>query len=180
MSARILGTILAVPLLSAVSVEALAQTPAAQTPPAQRAPAAPPQIPYGAPIGIESAKKIAAGCVVEAGKHGWSMAIAIVDGSGYLVYFERMPNTQLGSVDVAIDKARSSALFRRPTSAFQATLAAGGDGARVLGLKGVNPNGGGVPIIVDGKVIGAVGISGARAEQDEQVAVAGIKALEKQ
>lgn len=174
MSSKILRTILAATFLATVFVQALAQT-SPQTPPQ-----APPQTPYGVPIDAEAAKKVAAASVVEAQKNKWNLAIAIVDSAGFLVYFERMPNTQLGSVDVAIDKARTSALFRRPTSAFQATLAAGGDGVRVLGLRGVNPNGGGVPIIVDGKVIGAIGISGARAEQDEQVAVAGIKALEKQ
>ena len=105
------------------------------------------------------------------------MAIAIVDGGGFLVYFERLQNTQLASVDLAIEKAKTSALFRRPTKVFQEALATGGDGLRVLGLKGAMPNAGGVPIIVDGKIIGAVGISGGSVEQDAQVATAGANAL---
>lgn len=183
MSSRVLEVLFVVALLAVAATQAPAQTPAptpTQTPAqasTQTAPQGPPQIPYGAPISIEVAKKVAAGAISEAQKNKWNMAIAIVDSAGFLVYFERMPNTQLGSVDVAMDKARTSALFRRPTKAFQDTLAARGDGLRVLGLKGVNPNGGGIPVIVDGKVIGAIGISGARAEQDDQVAAAGIGAL---
>jgi glc operon protein GlcG len=137
----------------------------------------PPQTPYGAPIAIESAKKAAAACVAEARKNNWNMAIAIVDTGGYLVYFERMQNTQLASVDLAIEKAKTSALFRRPTKVFQEALATGGDGLRVLGLTGAMPNAGGVPIIVDDKIIGAVGISGGSVEQDAQVATAGANAL---
>ena len=137
----------------------------------------PPQTPYGAPIALESAKKAAAACIAEARKNNWNMAIAIVDGGGFLVYFERLQNTQLASVDLAIEKAKTSALFRRPTKVFQEALATGGDGLRVLGLKGAMPNAGGVPIIVDGKIIGAVGISGGSVEQDAQVATAGANAL---
>ena len=105
------------------------------------------------------------------------MAIAIVDTGGYLVYFEKMQDTQTGSVDLAIEKARTSALFRRPTKVFQEAVAAGGDGLRVLRLTGTIPNEGGVPIIVGGMVIGAVGVSGGSVEQDGQVANAGANAL---
>jgi uncharacterized protein GlcG (DUF336 family) len=105
------------------------------------------------------------------------MAIAIVDTGGYLVYFEKMQDTQTGSVDLAIEKARSSALFRRPTKVFQDAVAAGGDGLRVLRLTGTIPNEGGVPIIVKGMVIGAVGVSGGSVEQDGHVANAGAEAL---
>lgn len=167
MNSKFLAILLAVTLVGPASTRALAQAP----------PQGPPQTPYGAPISVENAKKAAAACIVEAQKNKWNVAIAIVDGAGFLVYFERMQNTQLGSVDVAIEKARTSALFRRPTEMFQETLAAGGDGLRVLGLKGVNPNGGGVPIVVEGKIVGAVGISGATAKQDAQVAAAGVNAL---
>jgi uncharacterized protein GlcG (DUF336 family) len=105
------------------------------------------------------------------------MAIAIVDTGGYLVYFEKMQDTQTGSVDLAIEKARTSALFRRPTKVFQDAVAAGGDGLRVLRLTGTIPNEGGVPIIVKGMVIGAVGVSGGSVEQDGHVANAGAEAL---
>jgi uncharacterized protein GlcG (DUF336 family) len=89
------------------------------------------------------------------------------------VVFEKMQDTQTGSVEVAIEKARTAALFRRPTKLFQESLAGGGDGLRVLKLPGVIPITGGVPIVVDGKIIGAVGVSGGTSKQDGQVATAG-------
>jgi glc operon protein GlcG len=104
------------------------------------------------------------------------MAIAVVDTAGYLVYFERMPDTQLGSVEVAIEKAKSAALFRRPTKSFQDTVAAGGEGLRMLKLTGAVPVEGGIPLIVDGKVVGAVGASGGTSVQDGRTAQAGVAA----
>ena len=144
---------------------------------AQTALPPPLQIPYGAPIGTDDAKRVAAAAVAEARRNSWNMAIAIVDCGGYLVYFERMPNTQLGSVDLSIEKARTAALFRRPTKVFQDAVAAGGDGLRVLRLSGTIPNEGGVPIIVEGKVVGAIGLSGGSVEQDGQAAKAGASSL---
>ena len=137
----------------------------------------PPQTPYGRPITIDSAKKAAAASVAEAQKYNWNMAIAIVDNAGFLVYFERMSNTQLASVELSIEKAKTSALFRRPTKVFQDAVAGGGDGLRVLALTGAMPNAGGVPIIVDGRIVGAVGVSGGSVDQDAQVANAGAKAV---
>jgi len=137
----------------------------------------PPSIPYGTPIGTEDAKRVAAAAIAEARRNNWNMAIAIVDGGGYLVYFERMPNTQLASVDLAIEKARTSALFRRPTKVFQDVVAGGGDGLRVLRLTGAIPNEGGVPIVIEGKIVGAIGISGGSVEQDGQAARAGAGSL---
>jgi uncharacterized protein GlcG (DUF336 family) len=119
-------------------------------------------IPYGAPISTEAAKKAAAGAIAEARKNNGAMAVAIVDGAGYLVYFERMPGTQLGSVEIAIEKAKSAALFRRPTKVFQDAVAGGGAGLRMLGLTGAVPVEGGVPLVADGKVeSGAMDHSGA-------------------
>src|SRR5688572_28268538 len=92
---------------------------------AQTATVVPPQTPYGMPIGLENAKKAAVNAVAGARKNNWNMAIAIVDNAGYLVYFERMDNTQFGSVELALEKARTSALFRRPSKVFQDGLAAG-------------------------------------------------------
>jgi len=132
--------------------------------------------PYGAAIGLESAKKVAAPALAEAAKNNWSMAVAIVDPSGNLVYYEKMDNTQLGSATVAIDKARSAALFKRPTKTFQDALAAGGDGMRILKLQGAMPIEGGIPILVDGKIAGAIGVSGGTAPQDGQCAKAGADA----
>jgi uncharacterized protein GlcG (DUF336 family) len=137
----------------------------------------PPIVPYGTSISPETAKKVAAAAIAEARKNSWAMAVAIVDTGGYLVYFERMQDTQLGSVDVSIEKAKSAALFRRPTKSFQDALAAGGEGLRMLGLKGAVPVEGGVPIIVDGKLIGAVGASGGSSDQDGRTAQAGAASL---
>ena len=129
--------------------------------------------PYGPPITLENARKAAAAAQAEAVKNNWKMAVAVVDPNGTLVYFEKADNTQLGSANVAIDKARSAALFKRPTKAFQDALAAGGAGMRVLALQGAVPVEGGVPIIADGKIIGAIGVSGANSDQDGQCATAG-------
>jgi uncharacterized protein GlcG (DUF336 family) len=101
------------------------------------------------------------------------MAVAIVDTSGNLVYYEKMDNTQLGSANFAIDKARSAVLFKRPTKAFQDALAAGGAGLRVLDVRGAVPVEGGIPLVMDGKIVGAIGVSGGASEQDGQCAKAG-------
>ena len=133
--------------------------------------------PYGLPISLDNAKKVAAPALAEAAKNDWTMAVAVVDTAGILVYFEKQDNTQLGSAEVAIDKARSATLFKRPTKAFQETLAAGADGLRVLHLKGAVAVEGGVPLVMDGKIIGAIGVSGGTAQQDGQCAKAGAEAL---
>jgi len=137
----------------------------------------PANIPYGAAISADAAKKIAAAAIAEARKNNWAMAVAVVDPAGYLVYFERMQDTQLGSVEIAIEKAKSAALFRRPTKSFQDTVAGGGQGLRILGLTGAVPVEGGIPIIVDGKLIGAVGASGGSSDQDGRTAQAGAGAM---
>jgi len=129
--------------------------------------------PYGPPIGVESAKKAAAAALAEAVKNHWNMAVAVVDPNGFLIYYEKMDNTQLGSADVSIAKARSAAQFKRPTKAFQDALAAGGAGLRVLGLPGAVPVEGGIPLLAEGKIIGAIGVSGDTSEHDGQCAAAG-------
>ena len=132
---------------------------------------------YGTPITADAAKKAAAAAIAEARKNNFTMAIAIVDPNGFLVYFEKMDNTQNGSVNIAQDKARSAALFKRPTKVFQDGLAAGGVGLRLLGLQGAVPVDGGLPLIVGGKIIGAIGASGGTSDQDGVVAKAGADAL---
>lgn len=132
---------------------------------------------YGPNITLENAKKAAGPALAEARKNNWSMAVAIVDTSGTLVYYEKMDDTQIGSAEVAIDKARSAALFKRPTKAFQDALAAGGEGLRVLKLQGAIPVEGGLPLVVDGKIVGAIGMSGGTSAQDGQCAKAGADAL---
>jgi len=132
---------------------------------------------YGMPITADVAKKAAAAAIAEARKSNFTMAIAIVDPNGTLVYFEKMDHTQNGSASIAVDKARSAALFKRPTKAFQDTLAAGGEGLRILSLGEAIPVDGGLPIIVGGKIIGAIGASGGTSAQDGVVAKAGADAV---
>ena len=132
---------------------------------------------YGSSISVETAKKVAAPALAEARKNGWQMAVAIVDPAGDLVYFEKMDDTQVGSTQIAIAKARSAARFKRPTKAFQDALAAGGEGLRILALEGAVPVDGGLPLVAGGKVVGAIGLSGGTSAQDGQAAAAGAAAL---
>ena len=138
--------------------------------------AAQPRPPYGPDVTLEQAKKIAAGAAAESQKNGWRMAIAVVDNHGMLVYFERMPDTQTASVQVALDKAQAAAMFRRPTKAFEDGIAKGR--TALLGLRGATPIEGGLPIMVNGKVIGGIGVSGANSDEDAAAAVAGLKLLQ--
>ena len=133
--------------------------------------------PYGAPISLDTAKKVAARALAEAAKNNWAETVAIVDPGGSLVYFERMDNTNNASANISIGKARTAALFKRPSKAFQDALAVGGVGLRVLRLKDAMPLEGGVPLIESGKVIGAIGVSGDAADRDSQCANAGAEAL---
>lgn len=132
--------------------------------------------PYGAPITLDAAKKALVAAEAEAKKNGWFMAIAIVDPGSRLVAFSRMDNTQIGSIDIALGKAVTANNLRRPTKALQDGIAQGGANLRMLAAPGVTPLEGGVPIIADGKVIGAIGVSGAASDQDAQCAMAGIAA----
>jgi glc operon protein GlcG len=127
---------------------------------------------YGPPINAAAAKKIAAGVIAECQKNGWNVAVAVVDNHGFLVYFERMDNTQTASMDIAVGKARSAATYRRPTRAFTDAINKGGPATATL--PGVFASPGGVPIMVDGKVTGGVGVSGVTGDQDEQCAKAGL------
>ncbi|HKF69783.1 MAG TPA: heme-binding protein [Vicinamibacterales bacterium] len=129
--------------------------------------------PYGASITLDQAKKIATLSVAEAAKNNWKMAIAIVDVAGDLVYFEKMDGTQVASVSIAQDKARSAVRFKRPTKAMQDVLAQGGAGVRFLALQGAVPVEGGLPIVMDGKIVGAIGASGGTSDQDGLTAKAG-------
>ncbi|MFO0820504.1 MAG: heme-binding protein [Pirellulales bacterium] len=134
-------------------------------------------IPYGEPIKLELANKVIAAAAVEARKNDWPVAIAVVDPAGFLVAFQRLDNTQLGSVEVALEKAKTSALFRRPTKAFEETLAMGGANLKILKLPGGLPVEGGLPILHEGKIIGAIGVSGVKSTEDAQIASAGLQSL---
>ncbi len=137
---------------------------------AARAQAPPP--PYGLPIGLDDAKKAVGAAEAEAKQITQTpYVIAIVDPAGQLIYFEREDNAQLGSVRIAIDKARSAALFRRPTKAFEDALGKGR--TAILALHGAMPIEGGLPLAAAGKIVGAIGASGGTAPQDGQVAKAG-------
>jgi len=132
---------------------------------------------YGPSVTLETAKKVAAPALAEAAKNNWTIAVAIVDPSGNLVYYEKMDNTQLGSAHVAVEKARSAAMFKRPTKAFQDAVANGGEGLRTLALPGAVPLEGGFPLLIDGKIVGAIGVSGMTSAQDAQCAKAGADSL---
>ena len=156
-----LRTILAIAL--AVSCAAIAH---AQAP-----------MPYGPSITADVAKKLAAPAIAEAKKNNWTMAVAIVDPSGDLVYFEKMDDTQVGSTQIAVDKARSAARFKRPTKAFQDLVQTGGVHMRLLAMPNMLPLEGGIPLLRGGKIVGAIGVSGMQPGQDAQVAEAGAAAL---
>ena len=148
-------------LLSAVPADA--QTPA--PPPA-----------YGMPIGLEQAKQVMAGAEAEAKKNNWPVVIVVLDSGGQLVMLQRLDNAQWGSVDIAKEKARSAVALRRPTKALQDLIAQGGANLRLLNI-GYSVLEGGIPIVVDGKIVGSVGVSGVTSQQDAQIGQAGIDAL---
>jgi uncharacterized protein GlcG (DUF336 family) len=135
--------------------------------------------PYGAPITLEQARKVYAAAEAESVKNKWNMAIAILDSGCNLVLLQKMDNTQLSSINIAQDKAWAACAYRRPTKVVQDLLAKGGDNLRYLQLHRMTAVDGGVPIIVDGKIIGAIGVSGAASHEDGQVAKVGIDALTK-
>jgi uncharacterized protein GlcG (DUF336 family) len=128
---------------------------------------------YGTAVNVAQAKKIAAGVIAECAKNQWNVAVAVVDNHGYLVYFERMDNTQTASMDIAVNKAKTAATYRRPTRVFMDVINKGGPATATLG-GGLTASPGGVPIMVDGKVTGGVGVSGVTGDQDEQCAKAGL------
>jgi len=182
---RVLCTAVAAVAVVAMSAAAFAQQPPATPPvggPPTAAPAAPPPPPpppppYGAEISLEMAKKAIAAAEAEAKKNNWFMNIAVVGPSGALVHFSRMDGAQYASIAIAQHKARTAATFRRPTKAFQDGLAANPANIYLLTLDDVIASEGGIPIVADGKIIGAVGCSGGTSPQDGQACQAGINAL---
>ena len=159
---------IAIGFLIGLPIMAAAQQPAAPSPP--------PTTPYGLPIGLEAAKKVMTAAEAEAVKNNWPMAIVILDSTGHVVMLHKLDNTQYGSIQVAEDKARTAVDFRRPSKAFEDLVAHGGIGLRTLALRGAAPLEGGVPIIADGRIIGAIGVSGGTSQQDGQVAKIGADA----
>ena len=126
---------------------------------------------------LAAAKKMAAAAEAEATKNNWRVVIAIVDDGGHLLYLQRTDETQIGSIDIAIGKATTSVALKRPSKAVE-DIIAGGRNA-FLGVKGMTPLQGGLPIMVDNKLVGAIGVSGVTSQQDEQIAKVGLEALVK-
>jgi glc operon protein GlcG len=137
---------------------------------------APAPAPYGASITLEAAKKAMAAAEAEATKNNWNVVITIVDAGGHVVMTQRANNTQYASIRIAEGKARTAVEFRRPTKALEDTVAAGGAGLRLLSVEGASLLEGGVPIVVDGKIIGGIGVSGVASKDDAAIAMAGAAA----
>ena len=130
---------------------------------------------YGPSMSTATAKKIAAGVIAECARNQWNISVAVVDTHGGLLYYERMEDTQYASNDIAIAKAKAAATYRRPTRAFADVINKGGPATATL--PGVVASPGGNPVFVDGRIVGAVGVSGVTGDQDEQCATAGIKGM---
>ena len=130
---------------------------------------------YGLPIGVADARKAIAAAEAESVKNGWLMACAVVDPAGILVAYEKMDGTQNAAARIAIAKARAAALFKRPTKALEDVLAGGR--MAILGLPGAVPVEGGLPILAQDQIVGAMGCSGGASAQDAQVARAGLEAI---
>ena len=124
---------------------------------------------------LEGAKKVAAAAEAEARKNGWNVVIAVVDDGGNLLYLQRIDGTQTGSIDVAIQKARTAQAFKRPTRVFEDAIAGGR--VALVALHGALPLEGGVPIMVGGQLVGAIGVSGVKSTEDGQIAKAGAEAI---
>jgi len=158
---------LSMPICLGATHAALAQAPAPAPAPARPS--------YTTTVNLETAKRIAASAMAEAAKNKWSVAVAVVDNHGMLIYYEMMDDTQTSGAHLSIEKARTAAMFRRPSKDFEERVAAGN--VSVLGLTGAMPIEGGLPIVVGGKVAGGVGVSGMSAAQDAVVAKAGLDGL---
>lgn len=133
--------------------------------------------PYGESISLDQAKKVLSAAEAFALKNQWTVVIAIVDVGGNLVLLEKIDNTQVGSIDIAIAKAKTANNFKRSTKVFEDAVASGGAGLRVLSAPGILPLEGGEPIILNHEIIGGIGVSGMQSSQDEEVVKAGLAAL---
>jgi uncharacterized protein GlcG (DUF336 family) len=141
-----------------------------------QAPAPAPLPVYGETVNLEQAKKAAAAAQEFAAKNGWAMAITVVGPTGDLVYFQKMDNTQYASVVIAQHKARAAATFRRPTKVFEDRIATAA-GVPAITLDGVIGSEGGFPLVMGGKIVGAIGCSGGTGQQDGQTCQAGVDAM---
>ena len=134
--------------------------------------------PYGAPISLARAQAVIGAAMAEAGKHGWAMNVAVVDSGANLVAFARMDGAHLAGVAIAEHKARSAAIFRRPTRVFEDAIQKS-DNKALLTLDGISALRGGIPLIEDGKLIGAIGCAGGATTQDEASCLVGAATINK-
>jgi glc operon protein GlcG len=133
--------------------------------------------PYGPPIGIEGARAVMAAAESEAAKNNWAVVISIIDSGGNIVMLHRHNDVQLSSIDISQGKAKTALMFKRPSKVLDDAISGGGAGLRFLALKDIVPLEGGLPIVADGKIVGAIGVSGVLSAQDSQVARAGADGL---
>jgi uncharacterized protein GlcG (DUF336 family) len=133
--------------------------------------------PYGPPIGIENARKVMNAAEAEAVKNNWSVVICIIDSGGNMVMLHRHDNVQLSSIEISQGKAKTALMFKRPSKVLDDAISSGGAGLRFLALKDIVPLEGGIPIVMEGKIIGAIGVSGVLSAQDSQIARAGVDGL---
>jgi glc operon protein GlcG len=124
---------------------------------------------------LDGARKVAAAAEAEAKKNNWNVVIVVVDDGGNLIYLQRLDGTQTGSIQVAIDKARTAQAFKRPTKVFEDAIAGGRNA--LIALHGALPLEGGLPILVGGQLVGAIGVSGVKSTEDGQIAKAGADSL---
>jgi len=136
-----------------------------------------PPPPYGPPIGIENARKAMAAAEAEAAKNNWAVVIVIIDSGGHLVMLHRRDDVQLSSIEISQGKAKTALMFKRPSKVLDDAISGGGPGLRFLALKDIVPLEGGLPLLLDGKIVGAIGVSGVLSSQDAQVARTGAEAL---
>ena len=133
--------------------------------------------PYGPPIGIDNARKVMAAAEAEAGKNNWAVVISIIDSGGNIVMLHRHNDVQLSSIEISQGKAKTALMFKRPSKVLDDAISGGGAGLRFLALKDIVPLEGGLPIVADGKIVGAIGVSGVLSAQDSQIARAGADGL---
>lgn len=134
---------------------------------------------YGPSITLDQAKKAMAAAEGEATRNGWNVAIAIIDSGGNQVMLHKLDNAQLAAIDASVAKAQTALAFKLPSKALEDAVTAGGPGLRLVGIKGVFAVEGGIPILIDGKIVGAIGVSGGMSGQNSQVARAGIEGVAK-
>jgi glc operon protein GlcG len=130
---------------------------------------------YGAPLSFDAARRVVEAAEQEARRNQWSVTIAVVDSAAQLVILHKLDQALYASVDVAQAKARTALNFRRPTKMLEDALAAGGQGLRFLSVNGLAALEGGLPLVIGGEVVGAIGVSGMQSGQDAQVAEAGAR-----